>query len=462
MIHYRPALRAPHICVALAVLLCSCATTKSQERPKQHLVVISVDGMRPEEYGSANGPVPAIHDLAAHGCASEGATGVFPSVTYPTHATMLTGVLPAEHGVYANQLFDPMDATGGGWYYFADQISAPALWDLTRAAGLKSAAISWPVSVSAPVDYLIPEYRPIKSQEDVRLLRALSTPGLVAQVEKEHGAVPVPLTDAWRTKAATEIFRRYQPSMLLLHLEETDHEQHVFGPGSAEARSMLSAIDRHIAELRREVEEIAGQNNVTWMIVSDHGFQAIQKQFNPMVMLREAGLLDFEKDRVKSWRVYPRIAGGMFALVANNAKDQARAELTRAVYRRLQELAADADNGFHKIYTAEELAALGSFPDAFVAVEMGPGFTAGSNIDGPLISASHYKGMHGYGLDNPASRISLVLSGASVNACEVGLVNAGVLDIAPTAARILGLSIPNARGRVLEEATRHLKDKTRR
>ncbi len=370
-------------------------------------------------------------------------------MTYPTHTTLLTGVLPASHGVISNTLFDPMNKSNGSWYYFADEISVPALWNLTRANKLTSAAISWPVSVGAPVDYLIPEYRPVNSEHDARLLRLISTPGLTALIEKKHGSITVPLDDAWRTKAAIEIFRRYKPSLTLLHLEEPDHVQHVYGPDTKESRANLTMIDKYIGELKQEVETAVGRENVSWMIVSDHGFQTIDRQFNPIVFLRQEGMVEFDKSRVKSWRVYPRITGGSFALVAKDPADKA---LTSQVHRRLLELKDDKSNGIYKVYGPKELNSLGTFPDAFVAVEMGPGATTGSNIDGPLVSPSTYKGMHGYGLDNPESQISLVLSGAKIRSCTASLEGARAVDIAPTAANLLGLTLSNIKGRVLNEA----------
>ncbi len=74
---------------------------------------------------------------------------VLPTVTYPDHTTLITGVWPAEHGIINNSLFDPNHNLAGAWYWYAESIKVPTLWDAAHQAGIGTASVSWPVSVNA-------------------------------------------------------------------------------------------------------------------------------------------------------------------------------------------------------------------------------------------------------------------------------------------------------------------------
>jgi len=97
---------------------------------------------------------------------------------------MVTGVTPALHGVISNTPIDPFNWENGGWYFFADKIQVPTIWQAMRKAGIKTAAVSWPVTVGAEVDYLLPEFRPVRTEEDAALMRAIATPGLFREGEE--------------------------------------------------------------------------------------------------------------------------------------------------------------------------------------------------------------------------------------------------------------------------------------
>lgn len=113
-----------------------------------------------------------------------GVTGVFPSVTYPSHTTIITGRTPLHLGIYYNA---PFEATGqiGRWFWESELIKVPTLWDAVRRAGLKSASFIWPVSVHAPIDYNLPEFWSLEEGFGrIEPMREKETPkGLLAEME---------------------------------------------------------------------------------------------------------------------------------------------------------------------------------------------------------------------------------------------------------------------------------------
>jgi predicted AlkP superfamily pyrophosphatase or phosphodiesterase len=126
------------------------------------VLMISVDGMKPEyalQADSRKLKLPFLYSMIADGAYARGVVGVWPTVTYPSHTTLITGVTPAEHGIYDNLEFDPKRKFAESWFWYARQIKVPTLWEAAHRAGLTTASVGWPVSVGSPdVDFLIPEY----------------------------------------------------------------------------------------------------------------------------------------------------------------------------------------------------------------------------------------------------------------------------------------------------------------
>ncbi|HTW61795.1 MAG TPA: alkaline phosphatase family protein, partial [Terracidiphilus sp.] len=124
--------------------------------------MISIDGLKPEYVTQANQKglkIPFLRTLVKNGTYADGVIGVWPTDTYPSHTTLLTGVTPAEHGIYNNLEFDPEQRFAGAWNWYAAEIQSPTLWRVAHSAGLHVASVGWPVSVGTrDVDWLIPEY----------------------------------------------------------------------------------------------------------------------------------------------------------------------------------------------------------------------------------------------------------------------------------------------------------------
>lgn len=437
--------------LALMAGLCLGAQAKG---PAKQVILISVDGMTPAEYEHAaeHGlKIPNILALKNAGCASPGMLGVFPASTYPSHTAMITGQPPAVHGVISNTPIDPFNLEFGGWYYFAEKIKTPTLWQALHTAHLKTAAVSWPVTVGADVDYLLPEYRPVRTDEDVALMRVISTPGLFAEMQKENTTAR-PMTDDWRTDAVVAILRTRKPSLLALHLSELDEAQHKYGPHTPQTHEELEKIDAQIGKIRAYVEQSGRAKETAWVIVSDHGFLEVKKLYQPLVALREAGLITTDKSgRVTGWKVYTRNSTGSFFLEANDPNDR---ESIEKATRIMQEAAADPANGIAHIYTPAQIKEMGGDPEAFLAVDPVKDFGFGNNLMGPKLTDSVSKGAHGYNPQVPEMHPSFILSGAGIPACSA-LDGVTIEDVGPTAAALLGAKIPNAKGRDARTLAKH-------
>ena len=138
-----------------SLLFCLILSGVLAAEPK--VVLVTLDGLRPEFYLDSRWPAPCLQGLAQRGAFSRAVYSVFPSITYANHTTLATGVSPLRHGIDCNVDFDWRTGPTLGWNWEAEKILSPTLWELARRRSVSTAAFSWPVSVGAPVDYLIPE-----------------------------------------------------------------------------------------------------------------------------------------------------------------------------------------------------------------------------------------------------------------------------------------------------------------
>ena len=432
-----------------ALLLAGIAVAQKHTKPSaraQHVILISVDGMTPVEYlhpDEHHLQIPNLRALAATGCPADGMTGVFPASTYPSHTSMITGQTPAVHGVISNTPIDPLNLENGGWYYYFDKIEVPTLWQRLQEAHLETAAVSWPVTVGAPVNLLLPEYRPVRDDEDRSLMRVLSTPGLFREMEALSPGL-IPMTDEWRTNAVVKLITTRKPALLALHLSDLDEEQHKYGPHTPQTHAQLETIDTEIGKIRAAVQAAGIADQTAFVIVSDHGFLPLDKLVHPTVLLHDAGLITTDKaGKVTSWKVYFRNHTGSMFL---EAKDPNDTESIAKATELMRKLAADPANGIAKIDTPADLKVMGADPGAFLALEAAKGYGIGSDLTGPVVTQlPSVHGAHGYNPSVPEMRPSMILSGAGIDRCQL-LEGVSITDVGPTAAALLGVSMPGTAG----------------
>jgi len=109
------------------------------------VLMISIDGLKPESvtHAAEHGlRVPTLRRFLTEGTYAEGVVAVVPTVTYPDHTTLITGVWPAEHGIVSNTVFDPKRTMDGAWFWYAGDIRVPTLWDAAHQKGIGTASVS--------------------------------------------------------------------------------------------------------------------------------------------------------------------------------------------------------------------------------------------------------------------------------------------------------------------------------
>ena len=425
--------RALSVSILVLVATVLGRTSLAQQPEVRHVVMISIDGLKPSTYTAA-GPskVPTLRRLAQEGVFAEGVIGVTPTVTYPSHTTMISGVLPAVHGIYNNLILDPEGTSNSSWHWYARDVKVPTLPTAVKARGLTTAAVSWPVTVDADIDYLMPEYGGVtRNPIWLDLLRALSRPRkLLDDYEAQGRALAWPMTDDDRTGLAAWIFRKYRPHLTLLHIFGTDDAQHKYGPGTPEALAAIEAADSHVQQMLAAIAEAGVRDRTDVVVVSDHGFLPIERQLQLNYAFKREGLLKVDDaGKVSWWDAYFYSAGGSGFVMLRNPADVA---LRSRVETLLKTLAADPANGILTVWTEGDLRKFGADPRASFGVDMREGFYSGLGHDA-LVAPTTSKGGHGFAPTRPDLHASLIMRGPDVpKAGSLGVVR--MSQIGPTIA----------------------------
>ena len=444
--------------VALSAALVGTTGAEAQfasSAPRRPVVLVSIDGLKPEYVRLADSlglHIPALRALAAGGASASGVVGVFPTVTYPSHATLVTGVSPARHGIVANTTFDPLMRNQAGWYWYAEDLQVPTLWDVLTRAGGTTAAIHWPVNVGANITWNVPQIWRTGTPDDRKLLRALGTPALLDSLEVRMGA---PYADGIdesigadevRARFAARLIEWKRPGLTMAYLTALDHEQHEAGPWTPRSFAVLERVDAALDTIVQAARRTYG-NEVSIAVVSDHGFAATHTEVHLGVALARAGLITVAPsgdERPTNWRAMIWPSGGTAAVVLRDSSSPALRDSVLAVLRRL---AADSTNGIAEIVERRALDTAGAYPTASVVVAFREGWRLGYRLRGDL-RGPVTGGTHGYPPTNAFMRASFFMVGPGIApGRQLGLID--MRDVAPTLAARMGIALPLAEGRNL-------------
>jgi len=438
--------------LGLAILaLAAAGRASAAAEPDRHVVVISLDGFPAWYLDDPQVDLPVIRGLRDAGASTaEGMTVSNPSVTWPNHTTMMSGVRPEKHGVLFNGL--PKRADGGPTVVTperkqAELVHVPLLFDVIKPAGLTSAAINWPcTSGSESLGDNWPDVPRSFTYTTPRLKAELESRGLVEKFERGDGG---DRDEVW-AEAAAHVLRERKPNLLSLHLLELDSTHHQHGPDSPQGRAVAAKLDALVGKVVKATEEAGIRDRTTFFVLADHGFIANTRTLRPNAILRKEGLLEVKDDKVASSKVFVVPEGGIGMVYLTDPAS--KAEGREAVHRLFDEA-----EGVAAVIDAEDFPRYGlpkpedhpGMADMILAAKEGYGVGGAVNGDG-FVQEHARKGTHGYLTTEPGMKALFVASGAGIKAGSK-LPSVENVDVAPTAARLLGVPLPDATGRVLAE-----------
>jgi predicted AlkP superfamily pyrophosphatase or phosphodiesterase len=412
------------------------------------LAVVSIAGLVPARYRGEPPEMPTLAALAREGVAADGVVGVAPAAEYPAHATLVTGRLPAAHGIVADRRLGDHGVRRAR-YSHASLLRAPTLWQAAADAERGVAALGWPTTVGASIPFLLPDVDgPARGESWLESLRGAATPQALELARAAGGAdagaaAPGAARDAVLVEVACRLAAEPKPPALwLLRLAQTREATRRAGLDAPETRAAFAEADTRVARLLDCLEQAGRLATSAVVVVGDHGEIPVHTAVAPNAMLASAGLLtpDPRSGGLVSWSALARSNGGSAFVYAEDEDDALLA-------RRALESGA-ARTGAFRIVPAAELLGRGADPAAWFGLEAEPGYAFHDAADGPELAPSAARAAGGYLPERAEMDAGFVAWGRGLRR-GVRVPRMSQADVAPTLARLVGLELAEADGRAL-------------
>lgn len=300
--HPRRAHTLHALCSTLLLLLCLSAAAQNPvitvdrgpnaaaTESKHYVVLVSLDGFR-YDYAKKYNATHLLAIAARGASAPDGMIPSYPSLTFPNHYTLVTGLFPEHHGIVGNRFYDPdrkqqysytdpKTATDGSWY------GGTPLWSLAEKQGMRSACFFWPgseaeIAGERPTYYL---HYDDKFPDEKRIEQVIT----------------------WLKLPPAQ-----RPHFITLYYSAVDHAGHEFGPDSRETTAAVHHLDAMMGLLQKELDAL--HLPIDLLIVSDHGMAKIEggwidlDSFAPLDNIITAGGFLYATDEAAANRVYQKL-----------------------------------------------------------------------------------------------------------------------------------------------------------
>jgi alkaline phosphatase D len=262
---------------------------------RHYVVVVSLDGFR-WDYAKRENTAHLLAMAKQGVWAPEGMLPSYPSLTFPNHFTIVTGLYPEHHGLVANgfldparqksySMADPEAVKDGSWY------SGTPLWSLAESQGMRTACLFWPGSEAKIAGYRPTWYAEFNSSTE-------ATPKVEqARIDDAIALLHLPADQ--------------RPHLILMYYSEPDHEGHHFGPDATETRAAELKMDRLVGKLNAALD--ATGLAIDLVVVSDHGMAHVASewitldQFANLAGFDATGPLLYGKSEEDRRRVYEQL-----------------------------------------------------------------------------------------------------------------------------------------------------------
>lgn len=420
------------------------------------LILISLDACSQQDANTLLS-LPNLGRLAENGVFCDRVQTIYPTITYPAHASIITGCYPQKHGIAHNQYAaDGSRAKESPWYWDEKEIQVSTLFQVAAEAGREVATLLWPTTGhSKSIRYNFPEVIALQGENQALKVLRYGSAGWLLKSEIRFGSTrrsyQQPDLDRYATLLSEQlIYKQYSsqalafrnkevkpskkrmqmhmPDVLALHLVDCDAMRHQYGTNSAESQSALVRLDQNVGRLMRALRSRYVMEDTIIAVVSDHG----QSDFQDVVCINDILQRDHPHIRARTQSL------GFGAYIRCERADSS--ELYAFFMRKKEEFKLS------HVYHRSELKTLHAPEDVYLAVEAKTNVQILDYPDEEPDAATH-----GFGIHHPQAKTLLWLYGPPFKK-QTRLSDVNLVDIAPTLAYAIGLSLDEAQGRVLYEA----------
>ena len=387
------------IYIFILSILCLCSSAR------QRVILITIDGLRSDILENSSQPAPFMHEMLRKSVYVPNVIVVNPTMTYPSHTTLVTGSTPLDHGIHCNRQFQFNRNEPTLYHWYADSIRTKTLWQTVKEHGGTTASVFWPVTTGCKwIDFNLPEYFPTKrvSVSGMDYIRPVCTPSdIMAELEREATGHLSDTTlragsfqyDAKVASMVNYLTNRYKPDFMTVHLVTTDYKQHETGIYSNETQQAVAAADHAIGLILENLEYTHQKDSVTIIVTGDHGFTQGRYRLHPNALLASNGMLSEQSGG--DWQAcFNSLGAAAYMYVNPNLTPKQKSRCIEKVRKILSEQ-PDTVKALYKILSNEEIKAVKGDPTAALCLAPVSGVGCSNNRKGEFIT-DFKGGLHGY------------------------------------------------------------------
>lgn len=428
------------------------------------LVVLSLDALQTNDLEILFN-MPNFSKLKEKAAIVENLEEIYPTLTYPIHVTMVTGVTPDKHGIFHNQKSDisPKDhdwsLMGSNWYWHKENIKTETIVDAVYNSNKTVSTVCWPVTAGDKRGINVPEIWPERghNEQAEELFKNASSDiaferyfdSYISKFDWKNNNDLVRFTP----EIALDILKTDKPDLLLCHIIWLDHIRHTYGVEGEEVKECLRQLDVLIGRFIQATKDAGTYNNTNFIILGDHGQIDIQRIFDLNTLFVENGLIELDENQnPKDYIAYSFSAGFSTQVILKNPDNK---EDLEKVYKVLNEIKEKYPKYIDRIYTKEEALKEENLSGNFSFVIEGTlGTYFGIKYKGKTLIEKGEEGYYVYNATHGHStkkgnKPPLLAFGPDIKSNTV-IKKAKMLDVCPTLAKLSNVKMSELMGKELD------------
>lgn len=430
------------------------------KRITKHLIVISFDGLSTLDFEYINS-LPNFKNFINESSYCKKVYSVYPTLTYPAHATIVTGKYPKNHGIINNTLLQP-GRKSPDWYWQRKYIKGETLYDIAIKNGMKVAALLWPVTAKSSIQYNMPEIfanRPWQNQIVVSLFNG--SPLFQMILNNKFGALrnglSQPNLDNFTHESILYTIKEKKPDITFVHYTDLDTMRHHYGFDSKEAKEALKRHDSRLGDIIKALKANNIYEDSTVIALGDHSSLDEDKIINLNILLKENGYIKVDASgNIIDYRAIIKNCDGSAYVYVKDTLDQ-------KLICEIRDLIDNFNNEYkciEAIFTSDEAKDLGADPQCALMLEANKGYYFLDNVEGDIIKKIQpneagrvhdvTSSTHGYSPFKEDYTTVFMAAGCGIKKGAV-IEKMNLIDEAPTMAKLLGVELENVDGRAVEE-----------
>ncbi|MGL4760481.1 MAG: alkaline phosphatase family protein [Sarcina sp.] len=422
---------------------------------KKKFIIISFDAVDGNDLKFLS-KLPHFGKLIKRSSYSMEVESIYPSLTYPAHTSVVTGMLPKNHGVINNIKLQIQNCLSPDWFWKKSEIKCDTLFDLIKRNRLTCCSILWPVTCRANIKYNMPEVFPNKSWQSQTMVSALNGSikyqlALNNKYSSLRDGLRQPQLDNFSMNCFLETLSDYKVDVMFLHLTDVDTNRHKHGYNSKDAEYALRRHDSRLGDVITKLKTIEAYDDASIILLGDHSMKDAHSviKLNKLFLDKYWIRLDKTNKKIDYHEVFCNFCDGSAYIYL---KDKNNKSLLSKVENELKHFSENNLNCIKTIYNSKEAKELGADINCDFMLEANDGYYFINDFLGDKViekvGTKHDKATHGYKPSNYDNGTFFMVCDPRVKE-DFNIGPMKIIDIAPTIAKLLDDSMLDVDGKLL-------------